>query len=245
MLGSTFDHTLNCYGPVILTPPTLAGIATSRQTWDEILSFHGELASDDYVRYVDAFYRESRTRFGADWHYLDIVNVLYAASRTLKPRTYLEIGVRRGRSACAVSRGCPSTVIVAFDMWQQNYAGMENPGPTFVQNELKKQGHTGEIYFVNGNSHETIPAFFRDNPLLTFDLITVDGDHSEDGALDDLKNTIPRLSVGGVLVFDDICHPAHPYLLDVWHRAMAAFPNLTHYEYTDAGYGVAFAIRTR
>ncbi|UFS72428.1 class I SAM-dependent methyltransferase [Geomonas sp. RF6] len=245
MLQSIFDHGANHYGPVILTPTTLARIATSEQTWGEILSFHGELASDEYVRYVDAFYRESRARFGKEWHYLDIVNVLYAIAKTIKPRTYMEIGVRRGRSACAVAHGSPSTVMVAFDMWQQNYAGMENPGPEFVKSELAKHGHTGELYFVNGNSHETVPAFFQNNPLLSLDLITVDGDHTEDGAFDDLKNVIPRLSVGGVLVFDDICHPAHTYLLKVWQRAMAEFPFLTHYEYTESGYGVAFAIRTR
>jgi predicted O-methyltransferase YrrM len=242
-MNSIFNYEKNYYGPVILSPSTLVNIATSSSTWNEILLFHHHLATDEYVQYLDTFYREGIKRFGSDWFYLDIVSVLYAASKTIKPRNYLEIGVRRGRSVCAVARGCPVVDIVAFDMWMQGYAGMENPGSEFVQSELLKHSHCGKIYFVNGNSHQTVPAFFRQNPHATFDMITVDGDHSEEGALDDLKNVIPHLSVGGILVFDDIAHPAHPYLLNVWKKAMSMFPFLTSFEFTELGYGVAFAIR--
>jgi predicted O-methyltransferase YrrM/2-polyprenyl-3-methyl-5-hydroxy-6-metoxy-1,4-benzoquinol methylase len=238
-----FNYSKNFFGPVILNPGTLSRIATDAALWQEILSFHSSLATDEYVQYLDAFYRESIKRFGPNWFYLDIVNVLYAASRTVRPRTYLEIGVRRGRSVCTVARGCPNADVVAFDMWLQGYGGMENPGPEFVKAELLRHGHTGTASFINGNSHQTIPAFFSQNPQAMFDMITVDGDHSEAGALDDLRNVIPHLSVGGILVFDDIAHPSHPYLFNVWKKAMAMFPFLTSFEFTELGYGVAFAIR--
>lgn len=192
-MQSTFNYSKNFFGLVILNPGTLSRIATDVSVWQEILSFHSLLASDEYVQYLDALYRESIKRFGSNWYYLDIVNVLYAASKTIQPRNYLEIGVRRGRSVCTVARGCPNVDIVAFDMWLQGYGGMENPGPEFVKAELLKHGHAGTISLINGNSHQTIPAFFRQNPLAMFDMITVDGDHSEAGALDDLKNIIPHL----------------------------------------------------
>lgn len=243
MLNSLFDSGSNHYGPVILTPDTLASIASAPETMHEILTFHHLLATDEYVQYVDSYYRAGVQRFGRHWRYMDISTVLFAASRTLQPETYLEIGVRRGRSASMVVRGCPSVHIAAFDLWIQQYAGMENPGPAFVRQELLRHGHSGSSSFFDGDSHETIPAFFKDYPQTTFDMITVDGDHSEAGAFDDLCNVIPFLAVGGVLIFDDICHPAHPYLLDVWHSTLARFPFLAGYEYTDAGYGVAFAIR--
>jgi hypothetical protein len=240
---STFNYSKNFYGPVILNPGTLARIAADTATWQEILLFHDILATDEYVNYIEVFYRESIKRFGSNWYYLDIINVLFAASKTIRPHTYLEIGVRRGRSVCTVARGCSNVDIAAFDMWIQGYGGMENPGPEFVKAELLRHGHTGTASFINGNSHQTIPAFFSRNPQATFDMITVDGDHSEAGALDDLRNVIPHLSVGGILVFDDIAHPAHPYLLNVWKKAIAMFPFLTSFEFTELGYGVAFAIR--
>ncbi|TVX97075.1 class I SAM-dependent methyltransferase [Cohnella terricola] len=243
MNNNLFEYKQNYYGSVILNPKTMANICTSLQNWFEVLNFHHLLASDDYVEYLDAFYRESIKRFGDSWEYMDIVNVLYGASKVLQPKNYLEIGVRRGRSVCTVVRGCPDVNITAFDMWISNYAGMDNPGPDFVQSELKKHNHRGNVEFINGDSHVTVPDFLARNPEVTYDMITVDGDHSEDGAFDDLCNVIPRLAPGGVLVFDDISHPAHPYLIDVWRRAIAQHPFLVGYEFTELGYGVAFAIR--
>ncbi|MBN1536758.1 MAG: class I SAM-dependent methyltransferase [Anaerolineales bacterium] len=237
------QQTKHYFGVSLLTPTTLANIATSYELWNEILSFHKLLATDEYIEYVDNFYRQSMKRFGKYWHYMDISNVLYASSKILQPERYLEIGVRRGRSVCVVSRGCPTVDIYAFDMWAPDYAGMPNPGPDFVQSELVRHGHQGKIIFTNGDSHHTLPEFFKQNPGLIFDLITVDGDHSEQGAWDDLKMVVPHLSPGGILVFDDISHPAHPYLRQVWRKIMEMYPFLSGYEYTEKGYGVAFAIR--
>jgi predicted O-methyltransferase YrrM len=235
---------IDFYGPVRLNPTILSRIATAPELWQELLSFHGQLATDEYVTYLDRFYRECLRRFGQHWYYLDIVNVLFAASKTLQPRHYLEIGVRRGRSACVVARGCPTVNIYAFDLWMPDYAGMENPGAAFVASELKQHRHQGQVTFIDGDSHQTIPQFFAEHADLRLDLITVDGDHSEAGALDDLCNVIPRLSVGGVVVFDDIGHPQHPYLLNVWQKAIAQFPYLSSFEFTETGYGIGFAIRT-
>lgn len=228
-----------------LTPNTLANVAGSAETWNTILGFHSELASDQYTSYLQQYYKRCRELFGAYWRYFDIVNVLYAASKLVRPKNYLEIGVRRGRSACVVAHATPSVNIYAFDMWQQNYAGMENPGPEFVQAELKKFSHKGQLQFVNGNSHGTLPIFFRENPDLMFDLITVDGDHTAEGALQDLRDVAPKLSPGGVLCFDDISHPKHTYLLEVWQQFVRENPQLKSFEYTESGYGVAFAIRSK
>jgi len=225
-----------------VNPSTLCRYATLPSTWQDILVFHSSLATDDYVRQVDSFYRNAMATFGEAWWHLDIVNVLFAAAKLHKPKNYLEIGVRRGRSSLVVANACPDVNIFGCDIWMENYAGMENPGPDYVRGELIRQGHRGEIEFLNGDSHILIPDLFRSQPDIQFDLITVDGDHSEDGALADLTTVIERLAPGGVLVFDDIAHPLHPYLLDVWRRATTGHPNLLTYEYTETGYGIAFAV---
>ncbi len=225
-----------------VNPATLCNYATLPSTWVKILAFHGALATDDYVSKVDRYYRTAIEKFGQAWRHIDIVNVLYAAAALHQPKNYLEIGVRRGRSCVVVARGCPGVNIVACDMWMQNYAGMENPGPDFVAHELQRHGHTGEITFLNGSSHNLIPLLFKNQPELRYDLITVDGDHSEEGAYADLCNVIPHLASGGILVFDDISHPSHPYLLNCWRRATAIHPNLLTYEYVETGYGIAFAV---
>ena len=243
MNQSVFQYKENYYGTVLLNPTTLANIATDLDTWNEICAFHSLLVTDKYVEYLNEFYRESIERYGKNWYYMDIVNTLFAASKTIRPRSYLEIGVRRGRSVCSVVRGCPTVNVLACDIWVENYAGMENPGPKFVLSELEKHGFEGKIQFMNGNSHETLPKFFETHPDAQFDLITVDGDHSAQGAYDDLCTVIPHLSVGGIVVFDDIAHPSHPYLLQVWRKALENFSFLSGYQFVEMGYGVAFAIR--
>lgn len=143
-----------------------------------------------------------------------------------------------------VAAAHPSVNIVGFDMWQQDYAGMANPGAGFVASEMAAIGHTGTLELVSGDSHQTVPAYLLSHPGLEFDLITVDGDHSDEGALADLETVIPRLGLGGMLVFDDVAHPTHPNLLQVWRKAIQTAPfQIKTSEFTSLGYGVALGIR--
>jgi predicted O-methyltransferase YrrM len=231
------------YSPVVVTPSALARIASSADTLHKVLEISARLERDPYTSYMTAFYCRGLDIAGQNWHFMDIVSVLYAVAASGQPENYLEIGVRRGRSACAVAAACNSVDIYAFDMWQEGYANCENPGPALVQHELAKFGHTGALSFINGDSHKTIPEFMAQNPNLTFDLITVDGDHSIEGAMDDLNNVIPRLRVGGVLVFDDTANPYCPGLMGVWEKFLRNVPDLAGYSYSEAGTGISFAIR--
>lgn len=137
-----------------------------------------------------------------------------------KPKTYLEVGVRRGLSMAVVAARCPEVEIYGFDAWISGYGGVENPGPEFVQSEVEKVGYKKTVHFVTGDSHTTLPAFFRaqdSSPLRrgqlawrfparppAFDLITIDGDHSLTGAYTDLMDAMPHCAPGGVVVFDDV-----------------------------------------
>jgi predicted O-methyltransferase YrrM len=159
----------------------------------------------------------------------------------IRPKTYLEIGVRRGRSAAVVGATTPDCAIYGFDLWLEGYAGLENPGPEFVRGELRAAGHTGHVTLVSGDSHRTVPAFLKEHPGLFFDLMTVDGDHSLIGAARDLATVLPRLKVGGVIVFDDIV--SAPCLARVWRGFVQEDSRYRSWEYDDAGAGVAAAIR--
>lgn len=141
-------------------------------------------------------------------------------ARGLQPKTYLELGVRRGFSMAMVAAQCPEAEIWGFDLWVPNYASVDNPGPKFVQSEMERIGYKNQVNFVSGNSHRTLPAFFgtkrarlwdrlrlnwrfKQRPT-HFDMILVDGDHSLLGAYQDLVDTMRYCSIGGVIIFDDI-----------------------------------------
>jgi predicted O-methyltransferase YrrM len=179
--------------------------------------------------------------------YTSVRTVLGAHAQMASPRTYLEIGTRRGHSLCMVARCAPEPPeVYSFDLWLTDYAGEANPGPDLVRRELDKLGFRGKVHFYGGDSTATIPAFFQDpaNPQ-EIDCVFVDGDHSIEGARADLLNVVDHISVGGLLVFDDITHPAHPGLLGVWREIMARRPEFDVRENTRHEYGWTIALRTR
>lgn len=244
--GSVFDPEMRSfYDPVILNPSTVATVATDPDSVRRVLDIMSCLEPDDYLRYLAAYYERGLELYGEAWRYADIATVLLAAAQLLRPSNYLEIGVRRGRSMAMMAGVRPTCAMVGFDMWQPNYADMDNPGAEFVRAELTKVGHSGPLDLISGNSHETVPAYLADHPNLFFDVITVDGDHSEIGAEQDLRDVLPRLSIGGIIVVDDTSHPSHPYLWTVWDRQVASDPRYMSWEFTELGYGVAFAVRRK
>jgi predicted O-methyltransferase YrrM len=189
------------------------------------------------------FYRTGIERFGDQWTHADLNTVLYAICRKINVASYMEIGVRRGRSMAIVAATRPHAKLVGFDLWIKDYAGVENPGPDFVRNELTRVGHQGPLELITGPSGHTVPKFFKDHPDEFFDVITVDGDHSARGAELDLRNVIGRVKIGGFLLFDDLVNPWHPYLERSWSRIIGTNPQFRTHVFTEVGYGVAFAVR--
>lgn len=240
--GPTPDG-IDFYGAATVGAATIGELATRPATIAETLELVTGLTDDDYVSYVRGFVDAGRRAGGDGWRYADITTVLAACARLLRPLSYLEVGVRRGRSAAVVVANAPECSIVAVDLWNEGYAGMENPGPDHVRSVLGQAGHRGDVRFVSGDSHVELPRLFAAEPELTFDLITVDGDHSTRGARRDLEDVLPRLRIGGALVFDDVSHPAHPELARVWERAVASRRRYATWAFDDVGYGVAVAVR--
>jgi predicted O-methyltransferase YrrM len=170
---------------------------------------------DDYRRKL------SRVAAGAD-RYWDLACTLNFLAEHLRPRRYLEIGVRRGKSMVQIARGCPDCEIIGIDLWVQDYGGVVNPGPEFVREQMRASGHRGNLILRSGDSRIDLPTLAVERPGMRFDLATVDGDHSDDGAWADLCNVAPMLDVGGYMVFDDLLHPAHT-LGAVWRRFREEF----------------------
>jgi predicted O-methyltransferase YrrM len=230
------------YGPAVVGASTIGAAALAPDLLDEVLTDLAVLSTDAYLEYVAAFVADGRARAGAGWRYADITTVLAACATMLRPQSYLEIGVRRGRSMSVVAKRAPECHIVGIDLWEQGYAGIDNPGPEHVRAELARVGHQGNLELLSADSHVALPRLLAGADAPDFDLITVDGDHSDAGARQDLEHVLPRLRLGGAVVFDDISHPRHPGLRDVWRRAVADRRYAT-LEFDDVGYGVALAVR--
>ena len=147
-------------GPMIGAEAIGRQITATAKYPKEARDLLGLLAPDAYSDYMRLCYEDGLKRFGDDWGYADLVTVVMGLADVIKPRSYLEIGVRRGRSVCAVASRANDCDIAMFDMWIDNYAGMDNPGPDFVREELAKVGYRGKAEFHNGKSAKDAARLF-------------------------------------------------------------------------------------
>lgn len=223
------------------SPSTFEAAATSREARQFVIDVLGRLTPSEEIQGQRDFFCLCDAQFGPYWRFADLTTSLWAAATLIRPNSYLEIGVRTGRSAAVVAGLRPAVDIYGFDIWAEGYADVANPGTDFVRNELARLGHTGTLELVSGDSKATVPAWLAEHPDLYFDLITVDGDHSVAGAARDLANVLPRLKVAGIVLFDDI-NSARP-LRRVWDRLVRFDSRFATWAFTDGGYGVAAGIR--
>lgn len=161
-------------------------------------------------------------------------NVLHSIAASRKVVAYLEVGVCYGHSLKVVLDQQFPERLTLCDTWGGEYGGEQFGGPTHIQALLGQLHYPNPVTFLNGNSHQLLKTVTE-----RFDLILVDGDHSPEGAKEDLEDCWPLLTPGGLLVFDDLAHPAHPELFSVfWTFAQSVRCLVVHEDMTPMGVGV-------
>lgn len=135
------------------------------------------------------------------------VALRWAASE-VKPKSYLEIGVSNGTSTETVLNTHRPDRMVLCDLWdpQQAWGGSGKNSHQHISNWLQSQGYPeSSVQFLDGDSRVLIPTLKE-----SFDLILVDGNHSAEGAFQDLVNCWPLLSPTGLMILDDVDHFSYP-----------------------------------
>lgn len=238
-----FKDGIQLLDPHLLGRETIKNLISNNEVIKEALLILKKLESNHDVEFISEFYEKGLRLYGDKWVYADINTALVGLSKIMDIENYMEIGVRRGRSLCMLGSQKKTANLYGFDMWIEDYHNSPNPGPDFVNKELDKFDFQGKVNFINGDSKTTVPNFFKENPNLFFDLITIDGDHSLKGAYRDIKNVLPRLKIGGAIVFDDISSHEHIYLKKLWTKEIKNKNNFYSYEFTDTGLGIAVGIK--
>lgn len=125
-------------------------------------------------------------------------NLLWAAS-TATTRI-CEIGFNAGHSSLLFSLVHPDKPIhfTLFDLCEHAYT---KPCLSFLKERFSH--HTYEL--VEGDSTRTIPEYITKNQALlgTYDLVHVDGGHTEECATSDFTNALQLVRPGGFLIVDD------------------------------------------
>jgi hypothetical protein len=128
---------------------------------------------------------------------------MYALSAVIRPTSYLEIGVRYGFSFLPVLLGSPN--LRTATGWD-----LETYGDNKVSRKRITDYYTGtcqwQIDHVNSQEIRELPQFYS--------LINIDGDHTVEGKMHDLRLTIGKCNY---VIVDDF-----DYLVDV-RKAVNAF----------------------
>ncbi len=141
----------------------------------------------------------------------EMYNILYLVAQKIKPKTYLELGVFKGRSMAIVLKASPQTNAYGIDRWEE-YSGQIFTAEG-IKESLKCVGIKKLPIFHTGFSYEILPKLWRDKDIPEFfDLILVDGDHSLEGAKKDLDLCSMHLEKDGILIFHDIAIPRFTHL---------------------------------
>jgi predicted O-methyltransferase YrrM len=126
---------------------------------------------------------------------------------------YLEIGVNEGKSAIEVLEAAKDTLsrVILCDNWCGYYGGSGKGNHNHLVSKFG--GYKAKIEWLDGDSKVEIPKLGK-TPFL--DMALVDGDHSAEGCRIDMENVFPLVRPGGIMVVDDLIHPAHPHLQSVF-----------------------------
>jgi hypothetical protein len=133
----------------------------------------------------------------------------------LKAESYLEVGVLTCGSMVHALCSPHIKRIVGVDVFRSTYAdGQYIKNKNVLEDIVKPEAAkfpSKDVQFYKGMSQEILPTINE-----SFDIATVDGDHTEHGAATDLELVLPK--VRRAIVMDDIRHQSHMYLKDVAHR---------------------------
>lgn len=127
---------------------------------------------------------------------------------------YLEIGTSWGGSLIHTLAAKHPKEITVIDTWGETDGGTGYGNSKHITTLLAALHYVGKTTILTGSSHALLPTLRGQ----TYDLILVDGDHTANGGLQDLRDCWPLLAPGGLMLFDDICNDSHTYLLDVFDR---------------------------
>jgi len=124
-----------------------------------------------------------------------------------------EIGFNAGHSAMLLllARNYSNLNFTIFDIGQHKYTK-----PSF--NYIKSRFSNVNFEYIEGNSNITMPTWINDNKELIYkyDVVHVDGGHTEDCISNDMKNADLLVKKNGILIIDDTNNPTINKYVDLY-----------------------------
>lgn len=139
------------------------------------------------------------------------------AAQVPEDQEIVELGVFQGRTALIMAWGARQghgAHVTGIDLWddpRNTYdAPFTDPGSErWARHHVQSLGYSGQIRLIKGHSAEIADTWIGD-PEKPVGLLFVDGDHSAEGARQDIEAWAPHLADGARIAVDDYGHPDWP-----------------------------------
>lgn len=141
-----------------------------------------------------------------------------------------EIGFNAGHSIALCMIHAPRAEYVLFDLGEHRYT---RPCYEYLRSKFPAIQST----IVYGDSRITLPLWIQSHAsqLGTFDVVHVDGGHSESCVVNDLSAAIMLVKQGGIIILDDTNDPMIRGYFEAWERA-GILERMPQYETPDNTY---------
>lgn len=173
------------------------------QTYNTLL----RIAYNHIKPFLDNFdYVEGNILSAPDKFDSKIYNIYYCAKSCNKHMKALEIGFNAGFSTILMLLANPNLHVYAVDICEHSYVQW---CADYVQKLFPNR-----FTFLRGDSKDVVPRLDHHQ----FDLIHIDGDHSLEGAVADIHNTLRISSVGHTVIILDDTDIVH--IRELWQHAI-------------------------
>ena len=154
---------------------------------------------NDFINYINKKF------FSEKW-FLNNFNIFhhFLPSDSGKEFSYLEIGSFEGLSALNILYHYKNAKVTAIDLWNDCNINSEPLKVDFKETEERFDKNLENYSFVKIKKDSVIALreILRTN--LSFDIIYIDGSHNGEDILSDGIESYKLLSLGGLIIFDDI-----------------------------------------
>lgn len=199
--------------------------------WNNITSYSKEVTTADLLEKLPHILKKDRKEYW--WNFPNNYPFEYGLGKSLKPSSYLEIGTRYGYSMVSILAGAKDSLKLITSIDLQEY---EDKSQNYAKDNLVSTGFSGKAEFFAGSSHD---AAIKDKIKgRKYDLVFVDGDHSYEGALDDILHYWDNVAPGKFMIIDDVLWQVFSNgkkVLRAVKDAVCRLDRLEYYDFLGAG----------
>ena len=123
---------------------------------------------------------------------------LYNSAKRLSQQSPViaEIGFNAGHSSVLFLESNPNAIVYSFDLGGHPYIPIAKKYIDLI--------YPNRHHLILENSVTSVPKFTKENPDIKFDLIFIDGGHSVECALADIRNMKAHSKPDTLIIFDDL-----------------------------------------